>query len=415
MINRRNFLKSSSAFIALPLLASDSLKSQKFKRLVCMSNPFGMIPSGFYPENPGSISKLPETLTPLNPFKDKISILKNLDHNLSGGHDASEAVFSGILRKEAKGSVDGNISIDQKAALHFAHLTRLPYINIQLGRSNGFGDISYWTKEGIPVPAYRSAEELFAKLFLREKEAELKKKDLSLNTKRSILDTVLSDIHSLENRLSRNDKTKLAEYSHSIRTVEKKLQMEQYWLKKEKAQTDYKLPRRETEFTEAANSLIDLAGLAFETDSTRIVTIGVSGRSGGRDTGLHSIYHHASHHGNEEENLKQLLTFEKVQMTLLSRLVQKLHSTEDRQNGGTLLDNTLIVFACGMANPSSHDNRNLPVMLIGGGLQHKGLINCPDKQKVPMSNLLLSILHYLGIHEEKFARSKGTFSPFKIV
>ena len=171
MINRRNFLKSSSACIALPLFGANAETPKKFKRLVCMSNPFGMIPSGFYFEQDGPFSKLPETLSPLSPFKDKISILKNLDHKLSGGHSASEAVFSGILRKEVKSRPDGNISIDQKVAQHFGHLTRLPYINIQLGRGYGFGDISYWTKEGIPVPAYRKAEELFNKLFIQEKTA----------------------------------------------------------------------------------------------------------------------------------------------------------------------------------------------------------------------------------------------------
>ena len=415
MINRRNFLKSSSALIALPLFGAEPNPAQKFKRIVCMSNPFGMIPSGFYPKNSGAISQLPQTLAPLSPFKDKITILKNLDHNLSGGHDATEAVFSGVLRKEAKGQANGNISIDQMAALHFGHLTRLPYINIQLGRSNGFGDISYWTKEGIPVPAYRSAEKLYAKLFLQENPHELKQKATSLNCNRSILDTVLNDIHSLNKKLSTNDKHKLEEYTHSLRAVEKKLKMDQLWLNKEKPKTDYKLPRRASDFIEPSNSLIDLIGLAFETDSTRIATIGVSGRSGGRDSGLNSIYHHASHHGNENANLKQLLDFEKVQMTLLSRLVHKLNTTEDKQNSGTLLDNTIILFSSGMANPSAHDNKNLPVMLIGGGLKHQGLTLCPDKQKIPMSNLLLSTLHYLGIQDEKFGRSTGTFSPLKLV
>ena len=189
--------------------------------------------------------------------------------------------------------------------------------------------------------------------------------------------------------------------------------MDRYWLSKTKPQTDFKLTRKAADFVEPSASLIDLIGLAFESDSTRIATIGVSGRSSGRDSGLHSIYHHASHHGNENENLKQLLSFEKVQMTLLSRLLHKLESTEDKQNGGKLLDHTLILFACGMSNPSAHNNANLPVMLIGGGLDHKGQISCPIDHKSPLSNLLLSSLHYMGIKENSFGRSKGTFSSLK--
>jgi len=415
MINRRSFLKSSSACFALPLFGADPDKTKKFKRLVCMSNPFGMIPSGFYSSKDGQFSTLPDTLKPFQQVKDKISTFKNLDHNLSGGHSATEAIFSGILRKEVKGRADGNISIDQKATLHFGHLTRLPYINTMLGRGNGFGDISHWTKEGIPVPAIRNANELFAKLFIQEKKSAISARKTSLTTDQSILDTVMNDIKSFEGQLSKHDRSKLDEYTHSIRAVEKKLKMDKYWLSKDKPQTDYKLAKKAADFIEPSASIIDLISLAFETDSTRIASIGVSGRSGGRDSGLHSIYHHASHHGNENENLKQLLTFEKVQMSLLSRLVNKLHTTEDKQNGGTLLDNTLIIFACGMSNPSAHNNSNLPVMLIGGGLKHQGQVSCPENHKKPLSNLLLSSLHYLGIEEDHFGRSTSTFNHLKLV
>ena len=128
----------------------------------------------------------------------------------------------------------------------------------------------------------------------------------------------------------------------------------------------------------------------------------------------HANFIVGSHHGNEKENIKQLLAFEKVQMDLLANLTNKLQNTEDSINGGTLLDNTLIVFASGMSNPSTHDNRNLPVMLLGGGINHCGYIKCPDKNRIPMSNLLLSVLHYLGINQDQFGRSKGTFDQLNL-
>lgn len=413
MIDRRNFLIGAGSLLGLPLFGNTIQKP--FKRLVCMSNPFGMIPDYFYPENSGKITKLPETLSALSGVKNKLTIIKNLDHNLSGGHAASEGVFSGILRKEAKGRSEGNISIDQKVAKEFGHLTRLPYINIHLGRGEGFGDLSYFTQEGIPVRPFNTAEELFSKLFVQEDKKLIKQKNKIYQTNQSILDTVMQDIASVNRKINKNDKTKLAEYTDSLRAVETKLQSDNSWLSKTKPTTSYKLPGRTADFIDPANSLIDLIGLAFETDSTRIATIGVSGRAGGKDTGINSIYHHASHHGNEKENLDQLLKFEKVQMELLARLINKLDSTQDKLNGGTLLDHTLILFACGMSNPSTHDNRNLPVMVIGGGLDHKGLVECPaENHRVPMSNLLLSSLHYMGVKENSFGRSSSTFNQLKL-
>jgi hypothetical protein len=413
MIDRRKFLMTAGASLALPLFGNTVQKP--FKRLVCMSNPYGMIPEAFYPQNAGFLTNMPETLKALSPFKNKLTILKNLDHNLAGGHDASEAVFSGILRKEAKGRADGNISIDQKVAAEFGHLTRLPYINMHLGRGEGFGDLSYWTKEGIPVRPYESAQDLFSKLFVQENKKLIQHKNNTFNRNSSILDTVIQDINSVNRQLTKNDRAKLGEYTDSIRAVEKRLQQDNSWLAKAKPTTDFKLPKKASEFIEPSNSMIDLIGLAFETDSTRIATIGISGRAGGKDSGINSIYHHASHHGNEQVNIKQLAAFEKVQVNLLARLVHKLDSTADRVNGGTLLDHTLIVFACGMSNSSTHDNRNLPVMVLGGGLKHQGLVECPaEKHRVPMSNLLLSSLHYLGLNDEKFGRSTGTFNQLKL-
>lgn len=413
MIDRRKFLMGTGSLLALPLFGNTVQKP--FKRLVCMSNPFGMIPEYFYPKAAGKLTELPETLKSLTPFKNKLTILKNLDHSLSGGHAASEAVFSGILRKEAKGRSEGNISIDQKVAKEFGHLTRLPYINTHLGRGEGFGDLSYFTQEGIPVRPYASAEELFTKLFVQEDKKLIAQKNKAFQTNQSILDTVMQDIASVNRNLNKNDKAKLGEYTDSVRAVEKRLQADNSWLAKTKPKTDYKLPRRATDFIEPANSLIDLIGLAFETHSTRIASIGVSGRAGGRDSGINSIYHHASHHGNEQENVKQLASFEKVQMNLLSRLIHKLDSTADKANGGTLLDHTLILFACGMSNPSSHDNTNLPVMVLGGGLEHQGLVECPaENHRTPMSNLLLSSLHYMGIKAESFGRSTSTFNQLKM-
>ena len=414
-MNRRNFLISSSSLLALPLFGAAAENTKKFKRLVCMSNPFGMIPDAFYPENEGFIKTMPKTLSSLSEFKNKITIFKNLDHGLSGGHSAAEAIFSGVIRKESKNRPEGNISIDQKYASHFGHLTRLPYINIQLGRGYGFGDISYYTKEGICVPALRSPETLFDLLFTQADKSITQKMKENYNKDLSILDTVLADIRSTSKGLSPKDRSKLEEYTDSVREVEKTINYEKHWLNEAKPKTAYKIPKKQNDFTSQSKSLIDLIGLAFETDSTRIATIGVSGRSSGTGTGLEYAYHGASHHGNEKVNIDQLKNFEKVQMDLLARLVKKLDSTPDNVNGGTILDHTLVLFASGISNPSAHDNRNLPVMTIGGGLKHKGLTICPEVNKTPLSNLLLSSLHYLGVEVEQFGRSKGTFNHLRLV
>ena len=81
-----------------------------------------------------------------------------------------------------------------------------------------------------------------------------------------------------------------------------------------------------------------------------------------------------------------------------------------------LLDSTQVLFGSGMSDGSIHSNRNLPVLLAGGGLKHQGHIVCPAEQhqRVPLSNLWLSVLHWFGSERERFGRSTGTFSPMEI-
>jgi len=77
-----------------------------------------------------------------------------------------------------------------------------------------------------------------------------------------------------------------------------------------------------------------------------------------------------------------------------------------------IFNDTLVVMGSGMSDGSKHSNKDLPVLLAGGGLKHQGHVVCPaDKHKrVPLSNLWLSSLQWFGVERESFGKSSGTFS-----
>ena len=79
-------------------------------------------------------------------------------------------------------------------------------------------------------------------------------------------------------------------------------------------------------------------------------------------------------------------------------------------------DDTLVVFGSGMSDASRHSNRDLPVLLAGGGIKHAGHLICPQEnhKRMPLSNLWLSSLQWFGLEKERFGKSTGTFSPLKI-
>jgi len=81
-----------------------------------------------------------------------------------------------------------------------------------------------------------------------------------------------------------------------------------------------------------------------------------------------------------------------------------------------VFNDTLVVLGSGMSDGSRHSNRNLPVLLAGGGIRHEGHLICPAEgsKRVPLSNLLLSTLQWFGCERERFGKSTGTFSPMQL-
>ena len=88
----------------------------------------------------------------------------------------------------------------------------------------------------------------------------------------------------------------------------------------------------------------------------------------------------------------------------------------DRLKEAGIFNDTLVVHGSGMGNAHTHSNRNLPVLLAGGGLDHQGHLVCPEEKgkRIPLSNLWLSSLQWFGLETERFGRSTGTFSPMEI-
>ena len=154
--------------------------------------------------------------------------------------------------------------------------------------------------------------------------------------------------------------------------------------------------------------LYDLMALALQTDSTRVATLetGLGFRTAELDLGS---YHGLSHHSKSEDRIGQLQVVEAFLTTKLSNFISRLKE-------GQIFDDTLIVFGSGMSDGSIHSNRNLPVLLAGGGLNHQGHVVCPAEQhkRVPLSNLWLSVLNWFGAEADRFGRSTGTFSQMQI-
>ena len=412
-LDRRDLLRGAGIALTLPFLESSFSRSAAAstneenspRRLVCIGNHLGYYPGNFFPQGAGLKYQISPTLQPVQRHRDDFTIFSNLDDGMTGGHKGVQAFLSGIRKDESSGFPDKNMTIDQVAAEHVGAATRFPSITAGLGLGT---DLS-WTRSGVRIPPVNNPARLFEALFIRSDAASLSRERTRLTHRASVLDALRESADQLERQLSAADRQKLDQYLTSVRDVEKQLQMSQAWLDKPKPASPIdSVVDQDRMHIEEIPLFYDLLTLALQTDSTRVATFEIP--MGFRTSELEvGSYHGLSHHSKSEERLGQLQIVDVYLMTQFAHFI-------DRMKEAQVFNHTAVVWGSGMGNGSSHSNRNLPVILAGGGMNHQGHIVCPveDHKRVPLSNLWLSTLQWFGAEADRFGKSTGTFSPMNL-
>ena len=408
-LDRRQLLRGTGIALSLPLLPSIASGASRDpnspRRLVCVGNHLGYYPGNFFPKSPGNDYVATSTLKPLEAHRTDLTVFSHLDHGLNGGHKGVQGFLNGIRKEEAAGFPDKNISLDQAAAEHVGSATRFAAINTGILD----GTDMCWTRAGVHVPPVNNPATLFRGLFVDTPKAERAAERTRLRHQGSILDALRESANALNQTLNAADRNKLDQYLTSVRDVERRLQMSTEWIDRPKPTPGMEevLDQERMHIDEVA-LFYDLMALALQTDSTRVATLetGMGFRTSELNLGS---YHGLSHHGKSPDRVGQLQVIEAFLTTKLSDFISRL------KDAG-IFDDTLVVFGSGMSDASSHSNRNLPVLLAGGGLKHHGHLVCPEDQhkRIPLCNLWLSVLNWFGAERDRFGRSTGTFSAMDI-
>ncbi len=409
-ISRRNFLKGVGkgvgVSLALPWMESLARAAEPAaaQRFVCVANPYGMIADAFFPTEEGLAAALPANLASFESLRGKFTVFSNLDHGVNSGHHGTHTFLSGVKASEGAGLPDGNISLDQFLAREVAGQTRFPVLNTAAGGVGDGGVELSWTSTGVLVPPILRVSQLFTMLFVDDPVAKTADLGAEYAHEGSILDAVNEQARSMNRRLSGRDRERLDQYLTAIREVEQSIDLESAWLTRPRPKVDATMPK-DGPVSKQLPILFDLVALALQTDSTRVATIEIPGSF---DTGAMGIpekgYHGYSHHGKDPTLMEGMRKVERYQMTHLARFLTKLDEAG-------LLDTTQVLFGSGMGDGSAHTNKNLPVLLAGGGYKHRTHVALPAEagKRVPLSNLYLSMAQRFGVHAESFGKSTGTF------
>lgn len=420
--SRRHFLKSVGATLSLPVMPSlmpNALGTSKAlgtavaesaspSRMVAVGNLLGYQLDSLFPKTPGANYETTRLLKPFESVRDQMTIYRGLDHGVKGGHFAVHSFLSGVLKMDAKGRPDGNISLDQLAAESVRGRTRFPSLTI--GSEGGIhgGCQMSWTRSGTRVPPIPGPKELFDKLFVGESASRLNQVKDRHSLQGSILDAISGDAKNLGRKLDSEDRDKLDEYLNSVREVEQQLQLKEQWVEVPKPEAPIDEPKN-VNLVEDLPLIYELMALALQTDSTRIATLEIGGDFMPQHLGVQGGYHSLSHHGKKQENIDALLVLEDYQMQQFARFLEKLGSI--KEGNGSLLEHTSVLFGSGMGNANAHTNHDLPILLAGGGFDHGTFKQLPAEGhgKVPLSNLYLTVLQRFGVERDHFGTSTGTF------
>ena len=261
------------------------------------------------------------------------------------------------------------------------------------------------------MPTITSPRRIFDTIFRPRLPAERDSQRSVLRENKLVSDLVRADAARMRPRLDLWDREKMDEFVTSLHEFESKLTRKESWLDRPRPTTTASPPDESAESTEEyLRAFYDVMTLALQCDATRFVTfnIGSGLKVANQIPDVRQGYHDLSHSGQHPEKLAQLHMVENMLMQELDRFLGRLASLRDGA-GESLLDNTVVLFGSGMGNASSHSNRNLPILVAGGGLKHGRhlFFEKQGRDQTPLCNLYVTLLQYLGLEIEQFGTSDG--------
>ena len=405
-ISRKEFLKFGAALpLAMNSLNLDAASNNKQapKRIIFVNSSLGFYEPYFFPKKQGDLS----TSNYLKGIrtKEKVTVFQNLFHPgmETSNHDSEKSFLTGTPNPESSNFVNG-ISLDQVLVKKMGDVTRFPFLNFSI-YDRGWG--CSWNDRGSAIPPMHNEEKIFEMLF---KEEDLKSKKQQLRNDQNILDCLRRDLLQLKRKNS--NQFKLDHYNSVISELEVRLNHEKFWLETKKPKVENSLSEdNEFKFSNKIRNLFELSKLAFQTDSTRVITFSLDWIYGAiKVPGTTGGWHTLSHHGGRKDVIEKLSRIETDTLKHFENFLFELDQIKEGDR--TLLDNTTVVMGSNFGDSSNHTCNNLPMIVAGGGYQHEN--HTVMEKPTPLCNLYLELLHKHNVDVGNFGSSEKNMNLLKV-
>jgi hypothetical protein len=372
-------------------------------------------------------------LISLEPWRKYVNIISNTDVRMAeafdapeigGDHFRSSAVFlTQSHPKQTQGSdLFVGTSFDQIVARQIGQDTPIPSMQLCIENLDQAGGCTYnyacaytdtisWASPNSPLPMIRNPRAAFDLLFgagSNNADRAARRRDNG-----SILDWVMGEMSSLKRDLGSTDRRRVEQYLENVRELERRIQQVEA---KNKSGEERLLPEAPSgvpdSFSEHMKLMFDIQVLAFQSDMTRVFSFKTGRDASSRtfpESGTNKGFHPASHHGGRESAILEFNQINQYHVSMLPYFLQRLKDTTDGDSN--LLDETLIVYGSPMADGNIHNHRRCPLVLMGGAsgiLPGNVHLKAPDG--TPMADVMLTLLHRLGVETPVFGDSVSPFA-----
>ena len=423
-IPRRTLLRGLGATVALPLLdsmvpafaAGRNLASHPARRFGVVYVPNGMAMKHWTPATEGAGFELPRILRPLDAYRDRMLVLSGLDAvpSNAGVHASAATQFlTGVTPARRKSNFQAGISIDQLIARKTGRDTQLASLEMALdprdvsgscdvGLSCPYTSTISWRNETTPLPMEDNPRAVFERLFGDSESTDQAARLRQINRQHSILDAVIDKVSSLARRVGPGDRRKVDQFLEAVRDAERRIEKAEEQRERELVAVDQPAGVPAT-YEEHAKLMFDLQVLAHQTDLTRVTTLMMGREISGRtytEIGVPDPHHPISHHQDDPVLYEKVAKINEFHTSLFSHYLDTLQSTPD--GDGSLLDHMVLLYGAGMSDSNLHDNRDLPLLVVGGGSPghdslYKGGRHLRFAHGTPAANLHVSLLDKMGI------------------
>jgi hypothetical protein len=433
-LSRRHLLRGIGTSVALPFLdamvpaatALAQTAAAPKPRMGFFYIPHGAIMRDWTPDTVGSDFDFKPILKPFEPFRDMVSVVSGLDNRpaqSSAVHAITPGTWLTCTAPRRSHAPYVGISADQVAVRYIGQDTAIPSIEVSTEDKGGasacdgtygctVGTTISFSNPTTPLPMEFSVKKFFAKLF-GEGTSDAERAQIA-GDYLSLLDMVTDETATLKKSLGAADRAMLDNYLTSVREIERRVHnLESRDL------SIYEIPELPVgipDFDERTRLMFDMIALAFQANSTRIITFMLAAevsQQAYNHIGVPDAFHPLSHHNNNPDAINRLSKIQTWHSQTIADFMAKLAEMPDGEN--SILENSIFLYGSNMSNSNTHNNFPLPSVVMGGGAGAlKGNQHLVYEDHTPIANLLLTLLQAAEVPVDSHGDSTGIFSELLV-